>query len=713
MERSKYIGIEKQNGVATLWLDKQDDKQNIISPELIGLFDEIFAEMDSDSEVKAVVIISRKKDFIAGADIKAFNAEKPGDFQPISRKGHEIMSRIEHSKKPIVAAISGTCYGLGVEMALACHARIVSDDRSTKLALPEVKLGLLPGGGGTQRLPRLIGIQKALDMMLTGKNIYPYQAYKMGLADVVVNKNKLHQAACQYALKLAEKPMQKRKDKRSLAEKLLEGNPFGRQLIYSQARKTVQRMTQGNYPAPFEIINCVEIGMSKGLEAGYTAEVERFEQLILSPESKQLINIFFIMSDKKKNPMAELARPIHTIAMLGAGFMGAGITEVSINNNINVLLKDIKAETIAAAQKSIWDTLYRRVKRKTMNKVEATQIFNRMSGQLDFTNFTNADVIIEAVFENIDIKQKVLAECEIHARPDAIFASNTSALPISAIAQKAKHPELVIGMHYFSPVPKMPLLEIVKTPQTADWVVATCLQLGINQGKTCIVVKDGPGFYTTRILAPFLNEALLLLEEGAEIEAIDRELKQFGYPVGPIALMDEVGIDVGAHIMSGDLMKSFISQREGLKVSEALLHLYKAGYSGRKNKKGFYLYDQKTGRKVRGKIDPNVYDFFGGVQSRLSFKAADVQQRMAMAMVNEAALCLQEGIIESPLDGDVGAVFGLGFPPFRGGPFRFVDSFGVDNVVKVMQRLQAEHGNRFAPAPILLEYAASGKKFYP
>lgn len=306
-----------------------------------------------------------------------------------------------------------------------------------------------------------------------------------------------------------------------------------------------------------------------------------------------------------------------------------------------------------------------------------------------------------------------MAECEQYAREDAIFASNTSALPISAIAQKAKRPELVIGMHYFSPVPKMPLLEIVKTPQTADWVVATCLQLGINQGKTCIVVKDGPGFYTTRILAPFLNEALLLLEEGAEIEVIDRELKQFGYPVGPVALIDEVGIDVGAHIMSGDLMKAFISQREGLKVSEALLHLHKAGYSGRKNKKGFYLYDQKTGRKIKGKIDPNVYDFFGGIQSRRPFKAADIQQRMAMAMVNEAALCLQEGIIESALDGDVGAVFGLGFPPFRGGPFRFVDNFGVDHVVKVMQNLQTDHGSRFNPAPILLEYMAAGKKFYP
>ncbi|OWY22610.1 fatty acid oxidation complex subunit alpha FadJ [Sphingobacteriales bacterium UPWRP_1] len=712
MERTNYLSIEKENGIATLWLDKKDDKQNIISPDLIGLFDEVFAELEADASVKAVVIISRKKDFIAGADIKAFKAEKPGDFQPISRKGHEIMNRLEHATKPVVAAISGTCYGLGVEMALACHARIVTDDRSTKLALPEVKLGLLPGGGGTQRLPRLIGIQKALDMMLTGKNIYPYQALKMGLADAVVNKNKLHQAACKLALQLTQAPLH-RKDKRTFTEKLLEKNILGQRLIFSQARKTVQRLTQGNYPAPFEIINCVETGISKGLQAGYATEVERFEKLILSPESKQLINIFFIMSDKKKNPMAELVKPVNTIAMLGAGFMGAGITEVSITNNINVILKDIKNETISSAQKTIWDAFYRKVKRKAMQKVEAMQLMNRIHPQLDYHNFTHADIIIEAVFEDLGIKQKVLAECEANARPDTIFASNTSALPISAIAQHAKRPELVIGMHYFSPVPKMPLLEIVKTPQTADWVVATCLQTGIEQGKTCIVVKDGPGFYTTRILAPYLNEALLLLEEGAEIDLLDREMKQFGYPVGPVALMDEVGIDVGAHIMSGDLMKSFISLRPDLKVSEALLHMHKAGYSGRKNKKGFYLYDPKTGKKIRGKVNTAVYDYFGGVQSRHPFKSADVQQRMAMSMVNEAALCLQEGIIENPTDGDVGAVFGLGFPPFRGGPFRFIDSFGADNVVKVLQQLQNQHGNRFAPASILVQYAQQGKKFYP
>lgn len=709
MNRSDYIHIEKKDGVATLWIDKKGEKQNVISPDLINLFDEVFAELNKDREVKAVVVASKKNDFIAGADINAFSAEKPGDFQPISRKGHRILQQIENSPKPIVAAIHGTCYGLGVELSLACTARICTDDKRTKFALPEVKLGLLPGAGGTQRLPKLIGIQKALDMMLTGKNIYPRPARKMGLVDAVVNHNKLHQAACQLAKKIAYEPMI-RKDKRDIQTKLLEGNPIGRKIIFDQARKMVTKQTQGNYPAPYEIIKCVETGINEGSAAGYEAEVMGFEKLILSPESKQLINIFFAMTDKKKNPMANQVKTVDKIAMLGAGFMGAGITEVSITNDIDVILKDIKNETLASAQKLIWKTFSKRIRRKAMRKPEAEQLMGRISPQLHYKGFEHADVVIEAVFEDLGLKQRVLAEVEGVTNNNCIFASNTSALPISAIAEKASRPELVIGMHYFSPVPKMPLLEIIKTEKTADWVIATCFELGIRQGKTCIVVKDGPGFYTTRILAPFLNEALLMLEEGGDIWQLDKEMKKFGYPVGPITLMDEVGIDVGAHIMSGDLLQEFVEQRNGMKVSEALLHISRAGFYGRKSGKGFFLYNEK-GKKVKGKLNPQIYDFFGG-SKRKKFSAPEIQQRLSMNMVNEAALCLQEGIIDTPLDGDIGAVFGLGFPPFRGGPFRFIDSFGADKIVNMMERLQQQHGNRFSPAGILQDYAKAGKRFY-
>ncbi len=708
LKREDLITIEKKDGIATIWLDKKGEKQNTISMDFIPLFEDSFDEVLNDPEIRAVVVTSAKKDFIAGADVASFTAEKPGDFQPFTRRGHQILKQIETSSKPVVAAIQGACFGLGLEIALACAGRIISDDRSTKLGLPEVKLGLLPGGGGTQRLPRLVGIQKALDIMLTGKNIYARPAYKMGLADRMVHKSKLLRAAREFALEIANNKFE-RKSKLDTKDKLLEGTSFGRSVIFNQARKMVQKTTSGNYPAPFEIIKCVEVGMEQGIEAGLAEEIVRFEKLMLTPESRQLRHIFFNMTNKKKNPMADKVKEVECIAMLGAGFMGAGITEVSITNDIDVILKDINEDTIASAKKLIWKSFSKKVKRKAMGKVEAERLIGEIKGQLDYSGFKRPEIVIEAVFEDLDLKQRVLAEVEAATSDDCIFASNTSALPISAIAEKSTRPELIIGMHYFSPVPKMPLLEIVKTDKTADWVIATCLDIGIRQGKTCIVVKDGPGFYTTRILAPFMNEALLMLEEGAKIKDIDRAMKDFGYPVGPITLMDEVGIDVGAHIMSGDLIKLFIAQREDVKISEAIMEMSKMGYKGRKNQKGFYKYDAKT--KKKGEINEEVYMYFGGDERREMDKQT-IQRRCALVMVNEAAMCLQEGIIANPTDGDVGAIFGIGFPPFRGGPFRYVDQLGASKVVKRLEKLAERFGGRFKPADILVEYAKEGKKFY-
>jgi 3-hydroxyacyl-CoA dehydrogenase/enoyl-CoA hydratase/3-hydroxybutyryl-CoA epimerase len=333
-----------------------------------------------------------------------------------------------------------------------------------------------------------------------------------------------------------------------------------------------------------------------------------------------------------------------------------------------------------------------------------------LSGSLNYEDLDNQELIIEAVFEDLKLKQRIIADVEVHAKPDAIFASNTSALPIKAIAQHAKHPELVIGMHYFSPVPKMPLLEIIKTDQTADWVIATCYDVGVRQGKTCIVVHDGPGFYTTRILAPLMNEAQLLLDEGGDIMQIDREMNLFGFPVGPVTLADEVGIDVGAHIMSGELMQEMLATRPTFKVSKTLLEISKAGYKGRKNKKGFYKYDDK-GKKVKGEVDAQIYSYYGG-NTRKKFDPYDIHMRCGMAMVNEAALCLQENIVENPLDGDIGAVFGLGFPPFRGGPFRYVDSIGAQKAVDILKGLSDKFGPRFEPAQLLKDQAQANKKFY-
>lgn len=708
--KNDYFELENRDGIGVLWMDQQGSKVNKIGPEMIGMFNPLLDELEKNSSMKALVLISRKKDFIAGADIEAFgNVKSASEWLPIAQQGHQILDRMESSRKPIVAAIHGACMGAGLEIALACAARVAAVD-SAVMSLPEVKLGLLPGGGGTQRLTRLVGIQKALDMMLTGKNVYAYPAKKMGLVDRVASVPALLNAAIFLAGELLKGPL-KRRDARPLVAKVLEGNSLTRGIIFKKAKEMVDRQTKGNYPAPYEIIRCVQAGIEKGTSVGYREERQRFADLILTPESFQLRGIFFAMTEKKKNPQKDLVRPVDTLGMLGAGFMGAGIAEVSAAKDIRVLLKDVKQETLSQAKQTVWSTIGKRVKQRAMTQLDADRLMNRIVGQLDFAHFDQAQLVIEAVFEDLELKHRVLAECESHMNESAIFASNTSALPIAEIAKASKRPQQVIGMHYFSPVPKMPLLEIIVTDQTADWVTATCYEVGVRQGKTVIVVKDGPGFYTTRILAPMMGEALNLLDEGADALQVDRVMKKFGFPVGPITLMDEVGIDVGAHIMSGKLMQHFIASREGVKLSTGLKQMFDAGYHGRKNKKGFFKYDSK-GKKIRDQLDDNVYRYFGG-PNRKQFSDQEIVERVGLSLVGEAALCLQEGIVANPLDGDVGAVFGLGFPPFRGGPFRYIDAEGASKVVDTFQRLAAKHGPRFKPAQILVDQAKSNAKFYP
>jgi 3-hydroxyacyl-CoA dehydrogenase/enoyl-CoA hydratase/3-hydroxybutyryl-CoA epimerase len=356
-------------------------------------------------------------------------------------------------------------------------------------------------------------------------------------------------------------------------------------------------------------------------------------------------------------------------------------------------------ENAAKGEADILKNLDKKVSKHILSRFERDEIASLIHPTETYDGFEHIDLVIEAVFEDLDLKQNIVEEVENHGSEDIIFASNTSSLPITDIAAKADRPENIIGMHYFSPVQKMPLLEIIKTEKTADWVTATAYEVGLKQGKTVIVVNDGPGFYTTRILAPFMNEALLLLEEGADIEELDKAMKQFGFPVGPVALFDEVGIDVGAHVAEvlGDKFES-----RGAKTSKKAKELVDAGYKGRKNKKGFYKYEDGSKKEVNREI----YGFFGG-QNRKSIERNEIQQRLALVMVNEAVLCLQEGILESPTDGDLGAIMGLGFPPFLGGPFRYIDRESPEKIVERMKRLQKDHGDRFKPADMLIEKKGS------
>lgn len=707
MLQNNILNIKVIKKVAVVTLDTPGEKVNKLNEKLIDEFSEFLDKLESDPGMDGAVLMSGKEEnFIAGADIEMFKErETAEELEELSRIGNNILFRVENFSKPIVAGIHGSCMGGGTELALACHYRIISDHSSTKIALPEVKLGLLPGMGGTQRLPRLIGIQKALTYMLTGKNMYSRQADKMGFADEVTHPHAIKKAGVKAVIRLKKKK-KKKKDKRTFIEKVVEGNPIGRNTIFKKARERTLIETRGNYPAPMKIIESVEYGYKNGFMKGLKNESKLFGELAVTPESRALVQLFFGMNAAKKNPFEKEKKQVKNIGVLGAGLMGSGITEITIEQGHHVWLKDQSLPDAMTGELKIRRNLNQKVSKKIISEFERDRLMSQIHTTESYDRFQNIDLVVEAVFEDIDIKKNIVREIENYAKEYTIIASNTSSLPISKISSEAFWPEKIIGMHYFSPVPKMPLLEIVKTGETADWVIGTAFDLGLRQGKTVIVVNDGPGFYTTRILAPFMNETLFILEEGASIEQIDKVMKDFGFPVGPIALFDEVGIDVAAHV--ADVLSKKFESRGG-KTSKKAKELLDAGYKGRKNKKGFYKYEK--GSKKKKEVNEEIYKFFGG-SKRKSFSADEIEDRLILMMLNEAVYCLQEDILERPVDGDLGAILGLGFPPFLGGPFRYIDNTGSEEIQKKMESYYEKYGKRFKPADLLVEMTRRNGKFY-
>ncbi len=695
------------DGVAVLTFDTPASPVNIISRSLFDEFSAAVERIESDAAIRAVALVSAKPDgFIAGANVKEFLAmREPSEGESFSRIGHTLLDRIAASRKPFVAAIHGAVFGGGLEVALACHYRIATDDPKTVLALPEVTLGLLPGGGGTRRLPALVGLVNALPMILTGQRIRAKKALRMGLVDVLVPPYGLEETAVIAARRLADGTLVRKTRKRRWRDRVVEAQP-ARALVIGRARREVLAKTRGNYPAPLAALACVETAISRGPAAGAEAESVGFGQLTASPEAKALIGLFLATTDMKRPKRTAEPRVVTRVGVLGAGLMGAGIAGVTLSKR-DVVLRDISLEAVGKGIRSITEGLASRVKSGSLSRVEADRQRSRLVPTTTVKDLERCDLVIEAVFEDLELKRTVLAEVEAVVPAETVFATNTSALPIHEIAAHALHPERVVGMHYFSPVHKMLLLEVVAAPASADWAVETARSVGIAQGKTVIVVKDGPGFYTTRILAPYLGEAARLLEEGATVRAIDDALKDAGYPMGPLGLLDEVGIDVGAHV-SEFLGNAFAAR--GLKPSDALARMSAGGYAGRKNGRGFYRYDEPR-RKERA-ADDRVYEYFGGGPRR-EIPASDMADRLMLLMVNEAAHCLQEEIIASAVDGDVGAVLGIGFPPFLGGPFRYVDRAGAADVVGRLFAYASRLGPRFLPAQVLVDAASDGRRFYP
>lgn len=700
------------DGIATITIDDPDAPVNKISEDMLAAFEEVIEHVEKAPDVRGSVFISGKDaSFIAGADINMLSAfETPADVRALSRRAHRLLARMKNLRIPTVAAINGAAMGGGLEMALGATYRICTTHDKTKMALPEVQLGLLPGGGGTQYLPRLVGVQQALTMMLTGKNIYPRKAKRIGLVDATIHPPGLHRAAVDAARQLADGTLTVERDTQSFTEKLLESNTVSRRIIYQKAGEKAQKQARGNYPAPPKIIECVKAGMEGGLEKGLDTEARNFGDLVFTPESRALISLFFAKQKGDKNPNADQARDVDTLGILGAGLMGAGIAEVSAENGADVVLKDQNIELAAGGKKHIYKAMKKKSDRRIISAFERDQIVERVTPTGDYAAFRHADVIIEAVPEDLNLKQSILADTEAVISDDCVYATNTSSIPISEIAAASDRPERVLGMHYFSPVGKMPLLEIIVTEDTSEEAIATAYDAGLLQGKTVIVVNDGPGFYTTRILAIYMNEALLLLEEGGDVEEIDGMMKDFGFPMGPFELFDLVGIDVAAKIT--EVMREHLDEDQ-TNISDSAATLVEAGLKGQKTEQGFYFYEPQPGKPEKKRISFNesVYRHFGG-SNRTSFRASKVKERLGLMMVNEAIRCLEEGILMDPVDGDLGAVFGLGFPPFRGGPFRYVDQESAGAIRARLDRLAQEYGPRFAPSSLLVDHAENGTSFH-
>jgi 3-hydroxyacyl-CoA dehydrogenase/enoyl-CoA hydratase/3-hydroxybutyryl-CoA epimerase len=697
------------DAIAVLTLDLPGEPVNKLNGAVKGELEQAFQRLTGDPAVKAVVLISGKPDvFIAGADIEEFTRlSTREEFERLSREGQEMVQRLEDFPKPIVAAIHGACLGGGLELALACHYRICTDHPKTQLGLPEVQLGLLPGAGGCQRLPRLIGLSAALGIILPGRSESGSKALKLGLVDELVPKSILLDTALKAAGRLAA-GQSRRPARRPRGSLLLDRNPLGRQLVYWKARRDTLKKTGGHYPAPLAALQAVRTGMEHGRRSGFRAEHAGFADLAVTEVSRRLIDIFFATTALKKDngvpPGTGSAHEVARLAILGSGFMGAGIAGTAVvQAGVDVRLKDTELPRIGCGLKAATDILRWRLQRRRITRPEFQRLAALLSGGTDYASFGNVDLVIEAVFEDLAVKRAVLAEVEDATPVATIFATNTSTIPIADIAAGARHPERVVGMHFFSPVDRMPLLEVIPQSRTSPDTVVTAVRFGRRIGKTVIVVGDRPGFWVNRILLPYMTEAGRLVAEGVPIDLVDRVMVRFGFPVGPITLLDEVGLDVGAKV--SQVMYQAFGER--FKPSEIVGAVLADRRLGRKNGKGFYLYHR--GRKAG--VDESVYDLLR-IRPAKSTPVEMIERRLVYSMLNEAAMAAAESVVRQPRDGDIGALFGIGYPPFRGGPLRTIDQLGAARVVETLRELEAAHGPRFAPCAALVEMGEGGGRFY-
>jgi 3-hydroxyacyl-CoA dehydrogenase / enoyl-CoA hydratase / 3-hydroxybutyryl-CoA epimerase len=704
------------DGIGRIVLDRPDDELNALNLELVDALGDAVRAARAYADLRGLIVVSAKPgQFVAGADLNMLSqAPTASDIEDASRRLQAVCDELAWLPCTTVAAIGGPALGGGLELALACDYRVAAEAPSVSLGQPEVNLGIVPAGGGTQRLPRLIGLQAALDLILSGRRLNARRARRAGLVDEVVHPRVLEHAARVWASKpkrALDRPLRLGPNLQAASE-VAEQTPVGRKIMYRQARAAVLGRTHGHYPAPLKALEAVEVGLEHGMAAGLDAEARAFGELSQTSSARNLIWLFMATQHQKRVGTRD-ARHVERLGVVGAGFMGAAIAEVGAVAGLPVRVRDVRPEAVAKGLASIRKIVHKGVDRRRFTPLEGRDIVQRVSGTTDYSGFGMTDLVIEAVFEDLDIKRTVLRELEAVLPEGAVIASNTSALPIHEIATHAQHPERVVGMHFFSPAERMPLLEVVRPTAATDAAVATAVSLGVRMGKTVIVVRDAPGFYTSRVLGVMMNEAALLLGEGARLEQVDRALTAFGFPVGPFVLFDEVGLEVAQH--AGQTVARAFSER--IPAATIVPALVKAGFTGKRSGSGFYIWPRgsrlpKPLPQPARKTNPAVYALNGGQAAR-ALSHQDIQERLVLLFVNEAIRCLDEGVLQSATDGDLGAVLGLGFPPFHGGPFHYADALGARVLESKLQRLAEQHGPRYTPSELLVSRAEREDPFYP
>lgn len=712
-----------------LTFDLQGEKVNKFSREVMVAFEALLGDLEkrgAAGEVGALVLVSGKPgNFIAGADIELIRAAKTAEeARSLAAQGQALLNRWEDLPFPTAVAIDGAALGGGCELSLASSGILMSNAPAAKIGLPEVLLGIIPGMGGCVRLPRKVGLATALDMILTGKTLSGDRALKAGLIEACLPQEGFKESALKWmaihAKELKEGKRLARPPKLGgmggAAGSLLEGNFAGRRFILSKARQGVVEKTRGKYPAPLEAIAVLkDNGAAFGakLKGGsrdraLAREAAGFGRAAATEVSKNLIRLFFLTEGVKKSKGVEPgvqaeARVVKQAAVLGAGVMGGGIAQLFAERGLPTRMKDLNAQALAAGLVTASGIFKKQLQRRRINPRQMAQKMNLIAPVTDYSGFKSVDVVVEAIIEKLDIKCKVLGELEGYVRDDAVLASNTSSLSISAMQKALKHPERFVGMHFFNPVAKMPLVEVIKGEKSSDDAVATIYQFCKAIGKTPVVVRDTPGFLVNRLLMPYLNESTYLLAEGAPIEELDEALLDFGMPMGPMELIDEVGVDVGvkvAHILHDAFGARMLPSPMNEKVAAS-------GRLGKKNGKGLYVYE---GRKKT--LSPEIYSILGVTPQRGSVTRVEMVDRCILPMINEGARCLDEGVVASVAEADLGMIMGTGFPPFKGGLFRYADSVGVKELVERMKKYQVRFGARFEPSEAILKRAANDQPFY-